>query len=252
MSRPQRVFAHQPQRGADAAVRGASGGVGLVAHARDLEDAADVAGDFVPARLAGVVEREIAERPLQDVARAGKTGARQLEGRDRGARVQTDLQADGGRAFDVRLHGAGQMAVGQAEGVARGGLVQAGELAQGGGGAQPAAHGWPEEAHRRALCQRHVDGEVQPCGHGGDQAPAVHAALALGIAQRGGRDAGEGVHHGAVMDRVEFLVEDLVGVEHDRAGQRQPFAAGPDRGLGALAQRGGGLLERRHARVARA
>jgi hypothetical protein len=138
----------QPLQPVDAAMRGAAGGERLVAQFADTPGAAEL---VERGRVGLAVEqREIAELAGDRGARARHSAARQLDRGDRVARGETHLHRQLRAGFDVRLHGAGALAVIDAERVAGLGLVEAGEQRQRCDRVEPAAIRRPEEPHRRA------------------------------------------------------------------------------------------------------
>ncbi len=81
-----------------------------MAHPRDLEDFAQVPAFRVPVCLP-IKQGKVAVRTFQYVLWADKARGGQFERRHGSSRIQPDLQSHGGGALDMRLHGAGQMAV---------------------------------------------------------------------------------------------------------------------------------------------
>ena len=127
-------------------VRGAAGGEGLVADLRHAEHAPEV----VERRQNELAfdQREVAERPFERIARAIEARPCEVERGHRGARVGADLQRQAGRALEVGLHGAAQLAEQQAVGAAQRAGVEALEPRRARQRAQRAGHRRPEEAHR--------------------------------------------------------------------------------------------------------
>ena len=176
----------------------------------------------------GVDQREVAMRPFQKVARTGDAAGRQLDREQCRSGVKADLHRQRRRTFDMRLHGAGELAVGQAEGAAGRTRVQAEDVREACGGAECAAHRRPEEPELGACSATDRRGDIDRGGAACDETSAVHTSTGFGEGDQGREHHRHRMHHGGLVHAVPFLVMDLIAVDERRSLRRDSFAAPPD------------------------
>ena len=172
----------------------------------------------------GRVEQiEVSKGPVNDIARATEAGQRQVQRHHRRARSHADLQRKHGRALEVRLHRARELAVGNAQGVGHLPAVATVQFGQAQGGAECTAHGRTKKAHGRDLRAAqgggHVNGQNKRLNKCGARHRLTRGFQPLGMRHQSGQHGGHGMHHGRFMHAVKFLVVDLIGVEHGRSGR---------------------------------
>src|SRR5574337_960035 len=191
-------------------------------------------------RWCGVIhpfdQRQITEWPLQHIARCREPFRGKRPRRERRARVESDLKGQSRRALDMRLHGAGKMAVDQAERALQRFRIGPIQLCNTRGGAQRATHGRPEEAHRRACADAQQGCHVDRHHHGADQTLAVDTTTLFSCRDQSGQDHRHRMHDGGHMHTIEFLVVDLEAIDQRSTGRRQRLAGHPNAGVAAAAQ----------------
>ncbi len=111
------MHTHEPAHTVDACVAEPPAWKWLVREARDLRHATELAFDHRRLKGATLEQREVAKRAGEEIVRAGKSSFGEVDRADRSTRVKPDLQPEGRRAFNVRLHGAGDLAVMDSEDV---------------------------------------------------------------------------------------------------------------------------------------